>query len=567
MKKTNIFLAAFLLAVLIAVSAAPSGAGEDPVNKVRDAVIRYFVPVSGTIESVAGEMVMVRLEGEGDIPGKARLTVFEEGEPFYHPVTNEKIGNTEFEVGRIEIKEKADGGLYIAGLKSGKAEVGNTIRIASSRIKLAFFQDRKSDWALSETFYNGLKESGRFEILEVYTPSFEPEKLSKLARDLGAEAILLFSTSLLDKTKVMNIKLFWSGDMEMFAEIEETLDREIDMTVPGDEFLSVDLIEREPWGIYNIEEGRMIAMGDLNNNGELEIVVSDGNNIRIYSQKRDLREEWLIKGVPSERHLSIDVLDVNNNGYAEVFVTTLISNKEIMSFVLEYQPSGSVERIKSNIPYFLKVSGNRLLMQEDGFINKFKGPVYEGIFRDGEYSPGTQLNLPAGLNIYGFTSIDWQESGKSHLLTLDDKGFMYLYDEAGSPIWKSGESYGKSNISVKRSNTLQGDPGEFWFVRAKLIAIKTERGQEVFVVKMIPEFSIFPGMGYKAAEVYSLWWDGGRMDIKPILKGLSGNVKDYSIAGNRLFLIAKSNMFARLKSAASGDLSKGGIIYYYNIKK
>jgi hypothetical protein len=411
-----------------------------------------------------------------------------------------------------------------------------------------------------------LKDAGRFEILESYTPSYEPEKLSKLARDLGAEAVLLFSTPLRDGKKVMNIRLFWSDDTSMFAEIEEAIDREIDTAVPGDEFLSVDLIEREPWSTYNIEEGRMITMGDINNNGELEFIVSDGNNIRIYSLKQDMREEWLIEGTPSEKHLSIDVLDINNNGYAEVFVTTLISETKMRSFVLEYHPSGVVSKIQDNIPYFMRVSGNRLLMQEYGYINKFKGPVYEGIFKDGEYRPAAPLNLPKGLKIYGFTHVDWQESGKSQLLTFDDKGFMHLYDEAGNYIWKSGESYGKPYISVKRPNVQQGDPGERWFVRARLITIKTERGQEVFVVKRIPEIKLMPGLGYKAAEVHSLWWDGSAMDAKPVLKGLPGSVKDYWIAGEKIFLIAKSNMFKTVKNALSGEFSKRSLIYYYNIK-
>ena len=565
MKKSKMLFTAFILAVLTAVHVVPCRADEDPVKKARDAVIGYFVPVSGTVEGVAGETVRVRLEGEADIPVKARLTVFREGEPFYHPVTNEKLGNTEFSAGRVEIKGKEAGGLYITGLMSGKAETGDKVRVASSRIKLAFFQDRKSDWDLSELFYNSLKESGRFEILESYAPSYEPEKLSKLARDLGADAVLLFSTPVRDEKKAVNIKLFWSEDTAMFADIEETLDREIDMSVPGDEFLAVDLIEREPWSTFNIQDGRMIAMGDINNSDKPEFVVSDGTNIRIYSQKQEMREEWLIEGDLSERHLSIDVLDMNNNGYAEIFVTTLVRDKELRSFVLEYQPSGVVEKIKSNIPYFFRVSGNKLLMQESGYINKFNGPVYEGIFQDGEYRPGKPLKLPDGLNIYGFTPVDWQESGKSHLLTFDDKGFLYLYDESGNSIWKSAGSYGKPDISVKRTH-LGFDMSEEWFVRGRLIAVKTDRGQEVFVVRKIPEVTAVPGLGYKETEVHSLWWDGGTMDIKPVLKGLPGGVNDYWIAGGSLFLIVRGNMLSLFKNSVGGEFIKGSMIYLYNIK-
>ena len=89
MRKLNILFRVFLLTVLIAAAAVPSRADEDPVNKARDAVLGYFVPVSGNVEGVSGETVRVRLEGKVDIPANVRLTVFREGEPFYHPVTNE----------------------------------------------------------------------------------------------------------------------------------------------------------------------------------------------------------------------------------------------------------------------------------------------------------------------------------------------------------------------------------------------------------------------------------------------------------------------------------------------
>ena len=145
MRKLNILFRVFLLTVLIAAAAVPSRADEDPVNKARDSVLGYFVPVAGTVEGVSGETVRIRLEGKGDIPANVRLTVFREGEPFYHPVTNERLGNTEFSAGRIELIEKEESGLYIAGLKSGRAETGDSVRLASSRIKLAFFQERKAD--------------------------------------------------------------------------------------------------------------------------------------------------------------------------------------------------------------------------------------------------------------------------------------------------------------------------------------------------------------------------------------------------------------------------------------
>ena len=564
MKKSYILIIAFLLIVL---NVCPVAAGdENPVEKVSADVLEYFVPASGTVENAGDGPVTLSLKGESGIKGKGRLTIFREGEPFYHPVTNEKLGNTEYAAGRVEIKEKAEDGLYTASLVSGSALKGDKARVPTSRIKLAFFQERKSDWTLSELFYNSLKDSGRFDILESYTPSYEPEDLSRLARDLGAEAVLLFSTPVNKGEKSLNVKLFWSEDSMMFAEINETLDRDMDMAIPGDEFLSIEMIESEPWGTFGIKKGRMMGVGDINNNGTSEFVVSDGNVIRIYSQKKDLREEWSIYETPSEMHLSIDVLDKNLNGYAEIFITSIVNERELRSYVVEYHPSGVLYKIKENIPYFFRVTENKLLMQKYSFINGFTGPVFEAELKDGEYQPGTALNTPRGVNLYGFTFVDWQGSGKQQL-TFDDRGYLHLLDASGSRIWKSNESYGKADISLKKVGALPGDPDDSWFVREKLITIKTDRGQEVLVVKKIPEVAAMPGLGFKAAEVYSLWWDGSSMEQRPLLKKLPGSVKDYWVEGKRLYLIAEGNVFGAIASAVSGDFSNGSVIYYYNIKE
>jgi hypothetical protein len=68
-------------------------------------------------------------------------------------------------------------GLYICTVIKGDVKAGDLARISTSKIKLAFFQERKSDWTLSEAFYSSIKDSERFEILESYTPAYKPEDL------------------------------------------------------------------------------------------------------------------------------------------------------------------------------------------------------------------------------------------------------------------------------------------------------------------------------------------------------------------------------------------------------
>jgi hypothetical protein len=556
---------------------------DNPVTRARDEVLSYFTPVNGTVAEVTGELVSVKFEGTVHIKKGMRFSVYRKGKPFYHPVTKELLGNVEEFIGKVEVSEiKGPEGLYICKVIDGDIKAGDIARITTSKIKLAFFQERKTDWALSEAFFNSLKNSERFEILESYTATYKPEDLSQLARGMNAEVVLLFSTPVIDEKKSINIKLFWAEDAKAFAETEEAAGADtLKMLAPGEEFISASLSDKEPWGSYRIAGGQFFAVGDVDGNGVEELVVSDGNDISVYAFKEDMREVWSIKGNPQEKHISIDVLDVNNNGRAEIFVTCVTgedsiktddggmgrtnANLAIKSFVMEYDPAVGYRRVKDNIPYFFRVSGKTLLMQKFDRGRMFAGPVYEAEWKDGSYQPKRPLTLPPGVNIYGFTFVDWQNNGLDQVVTFDDDGYLILYDSQGHAIWKSNRSYGKFRLSFEKNTYSVAQTAEKWYIRGRLISVKTGRGEEIIVVNNIPLVAKVPGLGTKGAEIYSLWWDSGVMNEKLILSEISGNITDYWVEGSKLFFLAKGSLLSFIKNAASGELSKGSILYYYNL--
>ncbi|HDH11584.1 MAG TPA: VCBS repeat-containing protein [Nitrospirae bacterium] len=545
----------------------------DVVYKIRDSVLAYFSPLSGRVEDIGDGIVRVRLEGEMHIKKGMRFSVYRESKPFYHPVTNELLGYTEDPVGKIGVNAaEVSDGLYDCTIIKGDIRAGDKVRITSSRIKLAFFQDRKSDWALSEAFYGALRDSGRFEILEAYTADYEPDTLSRLAEDLGAEAFLMFSTPVEGERKFLNLKLYWAEDATLFGELNEAAGHNIAGTfAPDEEFISSTLTETEPRGSYDLAGGRLIASGDVDGDGIKELVISDGNDIRIYRLKDELLELWFIKGSPAANHISLDVLDANNNGIAEIFVTSLetISDEiRMSSFVIEYDPSEGYRKIRDNMPYFLRVNGKTLLMQKFNRNEIFSGAVYEGEWDDGHYQPEKPLNLPAGVNIYGFTFVDWKNEGQTHLMTFDDSGYLYLYDEGENLKWKSDKSYGPFPFSFEMNSGSMDDPEAKWFVRGRLISVETKSGQEVVVLNRKPAVRLMPGLGSWEAEVYCLRWNGGdTMSEKLIVSNVFGAITDYLVEGKKIFLIAGSNLSAFFEKILSGEFSRGSILYYYNLPR
>lgn len=557
---------------------APAPVSEG-IYMAKDEVLAYFTPVNADVMKVEDQIVSVRLRDEANVRKGMRLSVLREGAPFYHPVTNELIGNAENFVGRIEITgQDAVDGLYRGIIISGDVKEGDMARISSSRIKIAFFQDRQADWSVSEAFYGALKDSGRFDFVEAYPPDYSAETFSRLARGLGAEAALLLSTPEKEGKRFINIKLYWAEDAGIAGEIEETVRSTVGTNFLDEELISGVFEETRPWSTFSLPGGVLIAMGDVDGDGSDELAVSDGRDIRLYSGKEDFRELRNIKTGGDGTTLSLDILDANNNGRAEIFVTSAVNpgtintgeyalpenDVRMKSFVLEYDPAGGFKRISENIPYFMRVLGKTLLMQRYNSSEIFGGPVYEAKWNGSGYEPGVALALPPVANIYGFAFVDWKNEGHSDVMTYDNNGYLCLYDDRGVMKWKSENSYGPFTFSFENRTRSLVHPVVKWSVRGRLAVVKTDRGQEIVAVSREAVLSALPALGSSKAEVYSLWWDGDMMDKKLVMNEIYGSVTDYCVRGGRLFLVARAGLGTFLNRLAQGEFSGSSILFYYN---
>ncbi|MBI4697444.1 MAG: hypothetical protein HY758_00600, partial [Nitrospirae bacterium] len=183
---------------------------------------------------------------------------------------------------------------------------------------------------------------------------------------------------------------------------------------------------------------------------------------------------------------------------------------------------------------------------------------------DNSYQTDKTLTLPAGVDIYGFTFVDWQNIGGQQVIAFDDKGYLNLYNK-DQLIWKSRESYGKFDIEFRKKAYSIVNPDDKWFVKGRLMTVDTGRGQEVLAIRKMPVVAQVPGLGSKKAEAASLWWNGSTMEDTPVMSGISGAVTDYLVYENKLMIIAKPGLFMFITKAFSGDFLRGSILYYYNL--
>jgi hypothetical protein len=239
---------------------------------------------------------------------------------------------------------------------------------------------------------------------------------------------------------------------------------------------------------------------------------------------------------------------------------------KIVSSVFEYDQSAGYRKIQDNVPYAMRVIGTNLLLQKFTPSKTFTGPVVKGVWSDGRYLNGKSIQLPEGINIYGFTYVDWENNGQEHILSFDDKGHLLLFS-GKEIIWKSPGSLGIFEKSFAKQDSSLVKTEERWVIRSRLIPVKTPQGQEVIVMQKVPFVKQVPGMGYRKTEVYSLRWDGEIMVQKQVLGGIPGTVTDYLVYGSDLFLLAKPSMTLFLKNSLSGDFKRGSMLYYYTLEE
>ncbi|MBI4825340.1 MAG: VCBS repeat-containing protein [Nitrospirae bacterium] len=553
------------------------------VSFLKGEVLSYFEPVTGNVGESEGGTVTISI-GEGrKLKNGARLSVFRKGEPFYHPTTKELIGAAEDFAGIVEIsKEDAASGRYICSVVSGDIKAGDIVRITSSKVKLAFFQDRAADWTVADAFFSSLKDTGRFDMVEKYSPNTEKDKLLEISKALGAEVMLFLSTPVVNNKRSLRAEMYRVDDSKLFSDMSSEVSSEyINELARYDDFLSKSLADKEPWNTSELNGGEIFAIGNITGAGTKELIASDGHVIRIYNMDKEMQEVWSITGSAKDRHISIDVLDLNNNGIDEIFVTSM-SNEDrissmtgnaaggdrgsISSFVIEYSPAEGYKKIAEGLPYFLRVTSGRLLMQ--GFADKeiFSTPVYTGRWSNGRYEQDKVLQIPEGVNIYGFVYVDWQNKGDVNVMALNDSGFLRLYRN-NEVLWESKDTYGKPVISFKKNTGSMITPSTEWIVRGRLIAVNTEKGQKVIVVRRNELVPRAPRLGSFSAEVYALSWDGSGMEEELMLEGVSGTVSDYWIEGKRLYLLARAGLFDFANNAVRGEISRPSILYYYNFEE
>jgi hypothetical protein len=541
--------------------------------------LSYFRPISGTVVGVEEDKVTIDFGGSGIPRVGARLQAFSEGAKFVHPVTKEPLGKVEVPIGAVAVTSatpQETRGTILKGRPEDFAKA--TVKVPGTKVRVLFSQGNV-EWHLGDTYYQALKETGRFELIDTGQERADIQTLLAEAREKGAELLLVLNAQPSPDQVSLTQQLVWSGDGTSLSLKSVTVDsaymKELKLKATrfavggGDALLSFSL----PFG------SRRLTAGDFDGDGTAEIVLVSGKQLGVYRIGVDLTQLWEIKASFLDGLIWIEAADVNNDRKDEIIVTSFggisasqfsdeapvsiaapPSGTTVTSHVFALR-GGELVRIAVGEGLFLRASSRGLIGQKYSRANGYEGDVFSVTLTDGILKTGAPVKLPPGVNIYDFEHVT-SPDGRQGIVAWDDNGYLNLYDDKGIRRWISKDSYGGFPMTFKReSPTVMVERGT-WSVKDRLVV----HLGELLAPRRTPLAGMVKGIGYRNSDLKGLWWNGISLDERTFIGPISGEILDFAVAGDRIAVLTKPLFGIKTENILKGQNPFGASLFLYSGK-
>lgn len=341
-------------------------------------------------------------------------------------------------------------------------------------------------------------------------------------------------------------------------------------------------IEQEGLGFKKSQtfpfEIKGLDIGDVDGDKKNEVVIISHHELYVFKYDGDkLVLSQKIETGYQHNFLTLDVADVNRNGYAEIIVTSVVED-DLRSFIIEYE-EGRFKKVTEKAGWFFRVlehpkDGPTLIGQRMDYEGLPSGSIYKFVWKRNSFEKGIRMQLPKNTKIFGISIGEIRNEGALDTIILDDLERLNIISQDGKFSWRSRERYGGTNNSydTKRMKDPFLKPREFpdWrvYIPGRIIIrdLDGDGIKEVIINKNHSEsLRLFERIRFfDKGEVHNLIWDGGNLMTNWKTREISGYIADYQIRdvdndGEEELVLAVVNS---IRSGVMGGPGSSNILFF-----
>jgi len=548
--KSLFFLFCFILLLLPARSYATS----DYFQSFKENILSYFPVINGKIVKVEGNELILDKGFRDGIRKGQRIVIFEETVPLIHPVTKQVIGKSEKIVGLAEIinvEENSSKALVLEG-NSFRQSDSLLFKIPKSKVKVLFAQGY-TEWALGEAYYRELKNTERFELIDAPVNVDDIQHLFKNSK--GADILLLLKPSKQNNTIKLSQELYWVKDRKFISSSEIELSQ-VAIIELRKKYASLIVPEGHTLLSFRLSRSiNRIATGNFDGISQNQILIASDKEISLYLVDVDLklRSNYVIP--VGGDILWFDTGDIDGDSKDEIVITVKKEDR-VISSIIKWMGDAFHETSRID-EVFLRIYDGRLIAQAYSISNGFEGDIFYILPLNRTYQKLEKLKLPVKANIYDFYVFG------DVIFKWEDEGFLSVYNNKGIPLWRSSEPMGFGQQYEKKTGIAMLSLGK-WKVQSRMKTLSN--GVIVIEKKPLLGFVNAQLLGYRSSKLQLLQWTGIGVEQTNITDEMSGEIVDYSVSSDRLFVLVKPPFGMNPKRLLQGESPFESILHILSFK-
>ena len=315
---------------------------------------------------------------------------------------------------------------------------------------------------------------------------------------------------------------------------------------PGPGFQGGFVNRRQPGGggfaTHLNFEGVITAMaaGDLNKDGMIQVVAATDDTLMIHQMSgNQLVLEKQLEYSSTNRIASLDIADINGNGFPEIFVTSLsIHRDSLQSFVVEYNGSDYVTLVDDQSYYYRVIqtpdTTPTLLGQYTG-SSPFEGRISIMQAEGTGYARQKQVRFPRNTSVLSLAKGPVTGDTADEYVMINRFGRLVVTSDTGTIEWESTQKYGgTAHAWLMPSNDPDASYRERIYIHPRVTFHDMDEDDKPEVLAV--QNNEFGGgaMGrykrFKNGSIQVLSWNG--IALAPIFatSDLQGWISDFAIA-------------------------------------